>query len=136
MINFRCLRFAAASLVLTVLAPLPGYAAQGSWVASAPGVRVAVPERETRSSPLAAGVSLASDARIERVRWRFDAPSMQPVGVWLCHPSRCIPLSQSFGESAALAGLPASVPLHFVFRLPRGGRAVQINGLQVITDYR
>ncbi|MFC3285434.1 flagellar protein FlhE [Litchfieldella rifensis] len=126
---------AVAMIAVSALSIPPAWAASGSWVAEAPGLRVAVPERETRSPPLAAPDVIPGGARISTLRWRFEASTRRPLQAWLCHPARCIPLSSPSGRSTALAELPATAPLHFRFRLPRGGQAVQVEGVQVIVDY-
>ncbi|WP_189465702.1 flagellar protein FlhE [Litchfieldella qijiaojingensis] len=123
-------------LALLMLTTWPAWAASGSWVASAPSLRVAVPEREVGSQAMSATSSLPAQSRITSVRWRFDAPPGHPLRAWLCHPVRCIPLSSASGHSLALADLPASMPLNFRFRLPRGTRPLEVKGLQVIVDYR
>lgn len=107
----------------------------GSWVADAQGLRVAVPGRDTSSRTLSPPRQVTAGTTITRVAWRYRMPPGRSLSVSLCHPSRCIPLSSSSGTSSALAGLPANASLHFRFRLPEGP-AVQVEGLQVIVDYR
>lgn len=133
MTAYRWLVMALAA-VSAVSAP-PTWAAAGSWVAEMPGLRVAVPERDTRSSPMSAPGAIPQGARISTLQWRFETSMGQPLRAWLCHPARCIPLPSSSGRSTALAELPATVPLHFLFRLPRGGQAVQVKGMQVIVNF-
>ncbi|WP_081645761.1 flagellar protein FlhE [Litchfieldella anticariensis] len=123
-------------VILCLLAVGVAWGASGSWVATAPGVRVAIPEREVHSQSLSTPSSLPSQMLISKLRWRFDSPLGQSIQAWLCHPRRCIPLSSPSGQSRMLAGLSASAPLYFQFRLPRGGQAVEVTGLQVIVDYQ
>lgn len=124
-------------LVLSLASAWPAMASStGSWIASTVPMRVAVPERDTTSRPLAPASGIAAGATITRLNWRFEAPSRPPLQAWLCHPVRCIPLSSPSGQTRALAGLAASEPLYFRFRLARGARPVEIKGLQLIVDYR
>ena len=118
------------------LLALPAHAA-GSWVATAPSVRVAMVERPVHSAPLAsASPTLAQGQRIGRVSWQYRLPPGGEVQAWLCHPGRCVALSGSRGQTEALAGLPADSPLHFRFALrdQRQG-AVTLQGLQVIVNH-
>ncbi|MFY0989134.1 flagellar protein FlhE [Halomonas sp. C05BenzN] len=129
----RCRAMAAA----VVLALLPAAAlAAGSWVASVPGVRVALAEREVVSSSLTSPGPVP-DGRVDTVAWQFRLPPGTSVRARLCHPGGCIPLGAGRGSSRALAGLPADTPLHFRFALEPGQRrAVAVQGLQVIVNYR
>ncbi|PXX92872.1 flagellar protein FlhE [Halomonas heilongjiangensis] len=125
---------AALWLVMAMVAA-PVLAA-GSWVASVPGVRVALAEREVASSPLAPPQA-AADGTIDSVGWQFRLPPGGAVRARLCHAGGCITLGAGQGSSRALAGLPAATPLHFRFALAPGQRrAVAVQGLQVIVNYR
>lgn len=132
---------ALLALVMTLLtAALGGVGsvavAAGSWVATAPGVRVAMAEREVASAPLAAPAGLVA-GRIETLTWRYRLAPGQAVRARLCHADGCLPLSGSRGSSQALAGLPGSTSLHFRFALAPGqGKATTVQGLQVIVNYR
>lgn len=125
----------SVGLLLCLLA-WPAISSSGSWVASSPSVRVSVPDRTTSSKPISSASTVPVASTITRLGWRYDAPTGQPLEAWLCHPARCIPLASASGQTEAMSGLSASAPLHFRFRLPRGGRAVEIKGLQVIVSYR
>lgn len=132
---------ARLALVMTLLtAALGGVesvaAAAGSWVATAPGVRVAMATREVTSAPLVAPGGLATE-RIETLTWRYRLAPGQAVRARLCHANGCLPLSGSRGSSRALAGLSGSTTLHFRFALAPGqGKATTVQGLQVIVNYR
>ncbi|SDY01740.1 flagellar protein FlhE [Aidingimonas halophila] len=108
----------------------------GSWVAEPASVRVAIEGRDTTSERMSPPSSVGEDSRLQTVRWRFDVPAKARVEAWICHRAKCIPLSSSRGKSQALAGVPASTPLWFQFRLPSDQRALTVQGLQVIAEYR
>ncbi|MBD3894437.1 flagellar protein FlhE [Halomonas sp. ML-15] len=111
-------------------------AVSGSWIAETDGVRVAVPGRDTHSRPLAPGPGVPARAQISQVGWQYATPPGTAYQAWLCHPQRCMRLGSSRGRSEALAGLSASEPLTFRFRLGAGSRPAQISELQVFVDYR
>lgn len=119
------------ALVLPVLA-----LAAGSWVATAPTMRVAMVDRESVSQPLSPpGASAAGE--ITSVVWRYRLPPGTTLRGRLCHPGGCVPLVSPRGNSQRLAGLPANLPLRFHFALaPDTPRAVAVQGLQVIVNYR
>lgn len=108
--------------------------AAGSWVASVPGVRVALAEREVASRSMVP--PQAADGTIDSVGWQYRLPPGGAVRARLCHVGGCITLGAGQGSSRALAGLPADTPLHFRFALAPGQRrAVAVQGLQVIVNY-
>ncbi|PXX96420.1 flagellar protein FlhE [Halomonas sp. LBP4] len=110
--------------------------AAGSWVATAPGVRVALVEREVASATLPPPAAV-SGGTIDSVGWRFRLPPGASVQARLCHAEGCMALGAAQGRSRALAGLPADAPLHFRFALaPVQRQAVAVQGLQVIVNYR
>lgn len=119
------------ALVLPVLA-----LAAGSWVATAPTMRVAMVDRESVSRSLSPpGASVAGE--ITSVVWRYRVPPGTALRGRLCHPGRCVPLVAPRGNSEGLAGLPANQPLRFHFALASGHpQAVTVQGLQVIVNYR
>ncbi|WP_089656862.1 flagellar protein FlhE [Franzmannia pantelleriensis] len=114
------------------LAEPPGVS--GSWIAQAESVRVAVPGRDRYSQAL--GAAAPAGAQVASVSWQYTTPPGAQVTAWLCHPQRCQQLAGHRGRSEALAGLSATEPLHFRFRLGQGARPVQVSGLQVIVDHR
>jgi flagellar protein FlhE len=123
------------ALALTVL-PAHGLA-DGSWVATAPALRVVMAERESLSRPLRPPQQVPAEAEIETVLWRFEQPSDANLRGHLCQGSRCIDLPQMRGRSRGLAGLSAAAPLRFHFSLDRGQqRAALVRGLQIIVNYR
>lgn len=78
-----------------------------------------------------------TEGAIQEVRWRFSVPAGQAVLAWLCHQDGCVSLDRRSGITKALNGVPAATPLHFRFALAPGQRrAVQVEGLQVIVNYR
>lgn len=110
--------------------------AAGSWVATAPEVRVAMAGRETISLPLAPPGTLPG-GEIDTLIWEFRLPPGDRVDARLCHPGGCQSLESSRGTGRDLAGLPAGGPLHFRFSLVAGQRqAVVVQGLKVIVNYR
>jgi len=124
--------------LLPVLALAPSLAAAaGSWVANAPSVRVVMAERESLSSPLRPPPGSVHEGEIHSIVWRFVQPPGSALNARLCHAHRCMPLSAARGQSQALAGLPADAALRFHFSLlPGQRRAVRVEGLQVIVNYR
>lgn len=134
----RCLLPPALAL-LAGLVSIQAFAAPGSWVSDAEGIRLFTPGRVVESTTLTLPPELADGAHIRTLRWRFTLPSGQPrPEAWLCHPRRCIALSSPSGRSQELAGLTADVPLTFRFRLPssaRPAKPLRIEDLQVIVDY-
>ncbi|WP_425194461.1 flagellar protein FlhE [Halomonas sp. GXIMD04776] len=115
-------------------------ATPGSWVGTAPSVRLFTPGRPVQSVSITPSSPLSSDARIRSISWRFAPPVDQPrLEAWLCQHKRCFSLSMARGTSQALAGLDANQALFFVFRLPEDARAskpFRVQGLRVIVDYR
>lgn len=119
------------ALVLPTLAM-----AAGSWVATAPTMRVAMVDRESVSQPLSPpGASAVG--QITSVAWRYRVPPGTTLRGRLCHPGGCVPLVSPHGNSQRLAGLPANLPLRFHFALaPENPQAVAVQGLQVIVNYQ
>ncbi|WP_404298338.1 flagellar protein FlhE [Halomonas sp.] len=110
--------------------------AAGSWVGQVGPVRALMPERGMASTPMAPPPAVSAGV-IEEVRWRYRVPAGQSVIGWLCYPGGCASLDSAAGINRALAGLPATTPLHFRFALAPGQRAaVQVSDLQVIVNYR
>ncbi|QJQ94406.1 MULTISPECIES: flagellar protein FlhE [Halomonadaceae] len=119
------------------MAPL-GVMASGSWVVSAPSVRVAMAERETHSAPMqfSDGSAVSRGARIHSVSWQYRLPPGTQVRAWLCQENDCITLNQARGSSLALAGRSATRPMHFRFALPQGQKKmVEVRELQLIVNY-
>ncbi|XKE45399.1 flagellar protein FlhE [Halomonas organivorans] len=108
--------------------------AAGSWVATAPPVRVAMADREAASAALVPGDGTAG--RIAEVRWRYRRPAGAAIRARLCHPGGCMLLPDQRGRSEALAGLAAEAPLRFRFSLAPGQAPITVQGLQVIVNYR
>lgn len=127
-----------AGRVACLLALIPSALAlaAGSWVATAPAMRVAMVDRESVSRPLSPpGASVAGE--ITSVVWRYRLPPGSALRGRLCHPGGCVPLVSPRGNSEGLAGLPANLPLRFHFALARGNpQAVAVQGLQVIVNYQ
>ncbi|NEX16957.1 MAG: flagellar FlhE [Halochromatium sp.] len=110
-------------------------AAAGSWVASAPSLRVTMAERETLSAPLKPPAGLSA-GEIYSVAWRFEVPPGNRLRGRLCQANTCVVMEQMRGQSRALAGLPATGPLRFHFSLaPDQPQAVVVRGLQLIVNY-
>lgn len=110
-------------------------AAPGSWQTQIASLRLAVPGRESVSTPLQPP-ALAQGQRLAEVRWRFVLAAGAPVRAWLCHPQRCIELPSSRGRSSALAGLDAGQPLQFRFRLAPRAEPQPVEGIELIVEYR
>jgi len=122
-----------ALAMLTLASPV---SAAGSWVGKAGPVRAVLAERSMASATMPPPPAVTAGV-IEEVRWRYGVPAGQIVTGWLCHPGGCAELASSAGSSRALAGLPATTPLHFRFALAPGQRAaVRVSDLQVIVNYR
>jgi flagellar protein FlhE len=128
----------AALLLALLLWLLPLLAVgDGSWVATAPQVRVVMSARESLSHRLTPPAPVPAGSRIHSVSWRCEAPLGRRVRGRLCHQEACLRLSGARGRSLALAGLPADKPLHFRFALAPGlSQAVVVKGLQVIVNYQ
>ncbi|WP_111415337.1 flagellar protein FlhE [Billgrantia lactosivorans] len=111
--------------------------ASGSWVATAPSLRVVSADRPLASAALLPpSPELASGQVMGRVGWQYQPPAGSEVDAWLCHPGSCTPLSGPRGQTEAMAGLPADTPLHFQFSLQdRRQRAATLQGLQVIVNH-
>ena len=116
----------------------PACLAAGSWVANAPSVTVAVPGRVTSSEALsAANPSRLAGRQVSEVSWRFRLPSDRALRAWLCQGSECLSLTSTRGRRTAPMSWQAGSELHFRFLLPNGQRrAVKVEGLQVIVNYR
>lgn len=111
-------------------------ASSGSWVDSAPMVRVAMAGREVASAPLTPPDGQA-EGEIGTVTWQYQAPPGETVSARLCHAEGCVPLAARRGTTGDFAGMPADTPLRFRFALAAGqGQAVDVQGLQVIVNYR
>ena len=112
-------------------------AAAGSWVANAPSLMVILAERESLSRPLLPPPGSAPAGAIHSIVWRFEQPPGSRLNARLCQANLCMPLPSARGQSQALAGLPADEALRFHFSLrPGQRRAVRVEGLQVIVNYR
>ena len=126
----------ALSLGLISLNLATAVLAAGSWVGQAGPVRALMPDRGMASTPMVAPPAVTAGV-IHEVRWRYRVPPGEAVMGWLCHPDGCTPVASSAGSNRALAGLPATTPLHFRFALVTGQRAaVQVSDLQIIVNYR
>lgn len=138
-IPLRSKRVLILLVISFLLTPLSAQAAPGSWVTESTGVRLFTPGRMVESKPLTPPEVVPAQAQIRQIRWRYRAPSGWPQPeAWLCHPQRCIPLSQARGRSKVLAGLSADAPLYFRFRLPKqhhSSKPQRVEELQVIVDY-
>lgn len=117
--------------------PASSALAAGSWVATAPAVRAVSVQRPMLSEPMSpASPAFGQGQVIRQVGWRYQVPQGVAVNAWLCHPGACVALSGARGQTRALAGLPASTPLHFQFALgDRRQRSVMLQGLQVIVNH-
>jgi flagellar protein FlhE len=125
------------ALAIGLLSLGPEWAvADGSWVASAPPLRVIAGDRETVSDPLSPPIEVPNGSLIREVMWRIRAPVGLTVQARLCQAGDCILLPTARGRSPGLMGLPADQPLRFRFSLrPGQRRAVLVQGLQVIVNY-
>ena len=135
MSRYWAIRFVCIAMMLGMA---PACLAAGSWVANAPSVTVAVPGRVTSSEALsAANPSRLVGRQVSEVSWRFRLPSDQAVRAWLCQGSECLSLTSPRGRRTAPMSWQAASALHFRFLLPNGQRrAVKVQGLQVIVNYR
>ncbi|MGM0614048.1 MAG: flagellar protein FlhE [Pseudomonadota bacterium] len=117
--------------------PAAALAASGSWVASMPGILVAMSDRpsETRRATPPPGTPVGEGV-ISQVQWRWEPPPGQSVNAWLCHPQSCLALPMQLGSTRAFAGVSAQTPLHFRFTLPQGHRPVRVQGMQIIVNYQ
>lgn len=131
------IRTALVAFCLSALPIAEQAAAAGSWVASAPSVRVTMAERESLSAPLLPPASLGeAEAEIQSVVWRFNAPPGASLKGRLCQADACIAVDQMRGRSDALAGRSAKMPLRFHFSLATDRQqAVVVRGLQIIVNY-
>ena len=126
-----------ACLLVLLWLPASVMAATGSWVASVPGMLVAMSERYSETQRVAPPPDAPVQGRaISRVQWRWEHPPGQPVNAWLCHPAGCLALPTQRGSTLAFEGASASAPLHFRFTLSHGQRPVRIQGMQVIVNYQ
>ncbi|WP_133481301.1 flagellar protein FlhE [Halomonas sp.] len=135
-------RYSGYCLLLLLALACGELQAAGSWVATAPPVRVSLTGRDTASDALRPSTSQARGHVIPRghviqsIVWRYRHPPGSRVNVRLCHPAGCTPLANMRGTTRALAGSAADAPLEFRFSLPEGQRPVTVGGLQVIVNYR
>ncbi|MEA3639777.1 MAG: flagellar protein FlhE [Lamprobacter sp.] len=114
----------------------PGAWAAGSWVATAPPLRVSMAERESLSAPLQPPASVP-EGEIHSLTWRFTAPPGARLRGRLCQADRCVAVDSMRGSSTALAGYPATLPLRFHFALaPQQQQAVVVGGMQLIVNYQ
>jgi flagellar protein FlhE len=121
--------------MLSVIVSGVSAAAPGSWVATAPPLRVSMAERESLSAPLLPPASLTS-GEIHSVIWRFDAPAGADLSGRLCQAATCVAVGRMRGRSQAFAGLPATLPLRFHFSLASDKqRAVVVQGIQLIVNF-
>ncbi len=110
-------------------------AAAGSWVATAPPLRVIMAERESHSALLQPPASVTKGEIISLV-WRFEAPPGADLRGRLCQADTCVEIAGMRGRSRGLSGLPATRPLRFQFSLAPGQRqAVVVRRLQLIVNY-
>ena len=111
--------------------------AAGSWVATTPAVHAVSVERAMASAPMTpAAPEFGQGQIVTQISWRYQPPAGVEVNAWLCHPGACIPLAGPRGQTRALAGLPATTPLHFQFTLQdRRQGSVTLQGLQVIVNH-
>lgn len=111
--------------------------AAGSWVATAPALKVVMADRPMSSAALRPpSPELVQGQVMGRVVWQFQPSAGSEVNAWLCHPGACVRLSGPRGQTEALAGLPAGTPLHFKFSLQeRRQRGATLQGLQVIVNH-
>ena len=111
--------------------------AAGSWVATAPAVKVMMSDRRMASSALTPPTpELARGQVMRRVGWQFQPPAGSEVNAWLCHPGDCVRLAGPRGQTKAFSGLPADTPLYLEFSLrDRRQRAATLQGLQVIVNH-
>ncbi|SDN37253.1 flagellar protein FlhE [Vreelandella arcis] len=132
-----CWRYMIGVLVLALASSSLAHGASSSWVTHVPGLTVAMSDRASRSEAVSppAGAAVPG-AVIERIQWQYQhAPGAQ-INAWLCHSERCVPLSGMRGETRALSGARATMPLHFQFALRPGQRPVRVKGLQMIINYQ
>lgn len=127
-------RTALLALCLTASLCASSAFAAGSWVATAPLLRVSMVERESLSAPLLPPASVP-EGEIHSVIWRFDAPPGAALKGRLCQADNCVEVATMRGRSRALAGLPATQPLRFHFSLVQQQQAVVVRGIQLIVNY-
>lgn len=125
-------------LLTGLLAGLPmarSMAAAGSWVASAPAVRVAVPGRQYVSAALsAAEPERLAGQKLVSVRWSYRVAGGRQLQAWLCQEAFCMRVAAS---GRATPALDAAAPWYFRFELPRGERqAVTVQQLTLIVNYQ
>ncbi|MCF7977283.1 MAG: flagellar protein FlhE [Chromatiaceae bacterium] len=126
-----------ALLTICLVAGFSGLSAfaAGSWVATAPALRVSMAERESLSAPLLPPASVRA-GEIHSVIWRFEAPPGATLKGRLCQADDCVAVATMRGRSRALAGLPATRPLRFHFSLDQPQQqAVVVRGIQLIVNY-
>lgn len=125
-------------LILLLLPAARAMAAAGSWVASAPAVRVAVPGRQYLSAPLgAAEPERLTGQRLVSLSWRYQVPAGRQVQAWLCQREHCLHLSDARGKRRLWPGFSPDSQVRFRFALPSGEqRPLTVQGLQLIVNYR
>lgn len=127
------------ALTLVVIADLslgaaPLAADGGAWVDAAPRLTVASSEMDRVSQPLTPASPV--HGTVSRVVWRYRTPPGTRLVASLCHAQRCVGLTGPRGVTEALAGVSASGPLTFSFRLAEGQRPTVVEGMQVIVNHR
>lgn len=110
-------------------------AAPGSWVASAPRLTVASRQLD-QTSALLTPPSGHADGVIDSISWQYRVPSVADLEARLCLQQRCLRLDTARGTSRYFAGLPASSPLEFRFRLDDDQSPVVVDAMQLIVNHR
>lgn len=127
-------------VLLALLFPFVASASGGGdWQSS--GVGASLSYRGIESSSTALKPPVGVSGTVTLVAWRYQLLTQGPAGlvVSLCSGSRCVELDGPSGTTRALAGVPASQPLHFVWQVRgRGGLypPVRVISNQVIVNYR
>lgn len=126
-------------LLLTL--PLAVNATGGSWSADSTGATLSHKGVSVSSRTLIPPVAIPAGAVIQDVVWRYQLLNPAPAGlaVQLCSPNRCFWLDSANGQSAALQGESAAVPLTMSLHIPGKGVVyppVRVVSQQVIVNYR
>lgn len=112
-----------------------GLAAPGAWFATAPRLNVASSQVDQKSAPLTAPSGEASGV-IDSISWQYRSPPGSRMVARLCLQERCRRLELARGISRDFAGLSASGPFRFSFRLADDQSPLVVDAMSLIVNHR
>lgn len=109
-------------------------AAPGSWIANVPRLNVSSCQVDRQSAEMTA--PSGQRGIIDSVSWQYRSPPGSRMTARLCLQDRCLRLDLARGTSRYFAGLPASGPFTFRFRLADGQQPVVVDSMSLIVNHR